>query len=275
MARFTDILLLDNNAVRKLEHEPTRRRLEANLRTTGRDFWPTAINVMEALKSRDREIRTRLLTNLAELAGDAHAMPLPTEALKKVAEAFATRSPTFTWSEPAFTALFRNPAAVTDEQAAQIREHPQEQEDSFDAAHERAMDEVRPVLGAEGGRDRWPTVGAFLNEVWDSPNHLGEYAKMLWDEWGFGGVAPVDALLGNTAWRLYFEGWGAAMYARILAHPQPPKVEQADLLQLVYCGAGRSAVLASDDRGFQELGNAILRGRYNLLEVVPLKAVAS
>ena len=46
----------------------------ANLRATGRDFWPSGINVMEAVKSRNQDTRTRLLTTLGELAGDAHVI---------------------------------------------------------------------------------------------------------------------------------------------------------------------------------------------------------
>ena len=273
MARPRDLLLIDNNVIQKLDHEPSRRRLAANLRATGREFWPSGINVMEAVKSRSQDIRTRLLTTLGELAGDAHVLPLPTEALKKVAEAHLAGSQTITWAEPRFTNLIRNPGDVTDEQARQVRSYLQEQETEFDAAHERAKEELLPHLKEMGGRERWPDVGSFLEEVWNSPPHLESYVERLLAEWEVSGKLAARELLFDRSWQLYFEGWGAASYARILAHPQPPKVEHADLLQLVYCGSARSTVVVSDDRGFRELANSLLKGRHFRMEVVPLSAM--
>jgi hypothetical protein len=265
-----DLLLLDNNAIHRLGSERSREKVARNLRVTGREFWPTGVNVMEALKSRDRATRTRLLQTLGTVAGDCHVLPLPTEALRKTAEAIASDAKTITWAEPRFTYLIREPEEVTDEQAAEVRAHLIEEEERFDAAHQRGRDEILPELIKMGGRDRWPDVGGFLDEVWNSPGHLSTYVERLWEQWGLSSDPPIDKLLSDRAWRLYFEGWGAAVYARLLAHPQPPLVQHSDLTQLIYCGSAKSTVLATDDRGFRQVGNALLRGRHPMIELVPL-----
>lgn len=275
MTRLVDLLLIDNNAIWKLDHAPSRRRLIGNLRATGREFWPTGMNVMEAVKSRREDVRTRLLATLAELSGDAHAFPLPTEALKRVAEAHLSGTRTITWAEPRFTNLIRNPTDATDDQIGAVRDYLLEQEQSFDATHEEAREELLPELKNMGGRERWPNVGSFLDEVWNPPGHLGSYVEGIWSLWGFPGQAPVQDLLADRAWKLFFEGWGAAVYARLIAHPQPPKVEYADLVQMVYCGSARSTLFVSDDKGFRELANAVFRGRHHRMEVVPLSAVTT
>jgi hypothetical protein len=275
MVRLRDILILDNNAIRKLAHGPSKARLTANLKATGREFWPTGVNVLEALKSRDHQKRIRLLRILADLAGDAHALPLPTEALKLIAQGHAAGENTITWAEPRFTRLIRNPEEVTEDLASSVRKYFLDRERQFDATHEKAKSDALPLLNAGGGRARWPDVGSFLDEVWSPPEHLTAYVTGLWEDWSLPGAAPVSALLKDRSWRLYLEGWGAAMYARALAHPQPRRVEHSDLMQLVYGGSAKSTVFVTDDVGLLELGNAILRGRYEMMEVVPLKSVTS
>jgi len=214
-----------------------------------------------------------MLAVLAELSGDKHVFPLPTQALRTTAEAIAGQAHRLVWSEPRLTHLFRSPDSVSDTQAKEVRSHLQAQEQRFDKTHNRANEGLVPMIKELGGRDRWPNVGAFLDEVWNRRNHLEGYVSLLWEEWDLCGEPPVRDLLANRTWQLYFEGWGATLYARQLAHPQPPKVEHADLLQLVYCGPARSAILVTDDKGLVQLGMSIIDGRHSRIEVVPLETV--
>ena len=263
-----DILLIDNNAVRRLADPSARQRLRTTLRATGREFWPSAINVLEALSATDPDLRTLLLRTLGGLAGMNHVLTLPTEALKRYAAAIASGSRNVDISEPNLTAFIREPIESSDEHVETARVHLRNQEQAFRAAHERARVELREPLKEAGGIRTWPNLGSCLDNLWSQPSHLGDYVQRLWEEWEHGGPAPVDELLRHPAWRLFLEGWGAAAYSVALAHPQPRWVETADFQQLVYIGFASTAVLATDDVGLLEVGNAMLRGRYPMSQVV-------
>src|SRR5690606_13397626 len=101
------------------------------------------------------------------------------------------------------------------------------------------------------------------------------YLEHLWRAWGLPGDPPVEELLNYQAFRLFFDGWGAATFARTVEHPQRGIVQSSDLTQLVYLGAAADRVLVTDDREFRDLGNAVLRGRYSLAELVPFDAMVS
>ena len=118
---MSGILILDNNCLDRLEDAEKRARLAANLRATGRDIWPTAANVLEALKSRDAAVRTRLLLTLSELAQDRLPLTLPGEVLRRLAGAFGTVAK-IDWCEPKLSRFFRYPGSVTEEDSRWARE---------------------------------------------------------------------------------------------------------------------------------------------------------
>jgi hypothetical protein len=243
------------------------------LRATGKEFWPSGLNVLEALKSRSSRRRIRLLTTLGELAGDNHALPLPTEGLRIVAETLAAGGRTIEWADPRLTRFFREPETITDEEADYARQHLLEEEQGFWDTHERAKTALQPLFRSEGGLSRWPTVRHFLDEVWSTPEHLQGYIHALWAEWNFEGPPPVAAILAHQSWQLFFDGWGAAVWARSIAEPQPRWVQSADLQQLVYFGSALGRVLATEDAGFRHLATAILQGKYHLARVVSLNEI--
>lgn len=267
---MSKIFLLDNNCLNRLLSSRLRHRLRANLCVTGREVWPTAMNVLEILKSRDREKRTQFLEPLAELARDNLALTLPTEGLRRIAEAVAYRRPEIDWSAPEITRLFRDPASVTDAEAAATRDYLTHAENSFNATHRHASQSLRPMLKAEGGMERWPTVRTFLDDVWTRPEHLRSYVDLLWELWKLPGRAPFEELLDYDAWRLFFDGWGATVYERQIVHPQRRKVQHSDLVQLVYMGPASGRVLATGDEAFRRLGNEILTRSYPLARIVTL-----
>lgn len=264
------LFLLDNCCLLRLQSPTTRARLKANLRASGQEFWPSGMNVIEAAKSRDRDKRTRLLSTLSELAGDNHALTLPTEGLRRIALAHAQGAATVDWSEPRLTAWFRDPEAVTDEEAADARAHLIAQEQSFNETHARASSALRPVFKTDGARFKWTTPAQFLDEVWSTPSHLGAYFDILWDLWQLPGSAPTEELLKHDAWRLFFDGWGATVYARHIAHPQLGLVQSSDIQQLVYFSTAPGRILATEDVEFRALANSILARRYHLARVVSL-----
>lgn len=263
-------LLLDNNCLDRLISARARRRLRSNLQATGREYWPTAVNVLEALQAHDPNRRTLLLTAISEIAGDHYALTLPGEALRRIAVAVATNASSVNWSEPGITRLFRYPESVTDEDATATRDHFLAQETAFNNVHQELRPTLKQYVKENGGMQRWGSPVAFIDELWTDPKNLGHYINVLWDQWKLPGSPPIEALLQHEAWRLYFDGWGASVYARSIQHPQPGWVQSSDLIQLIYLGAMEDRILATDDREFRNLGNAILRDRYPLAEIVPL-----
>ncbi len=67
---------------------------------------------------------------------------------------------------------------------------------------------------------------------------------------------------------LYLEGWGAAAFERAVVKQERKRVQEADLLQLVYLGGTKKRVLATQDKRFREVADAILIGRYQGATVV-------
>jgi len=233
------------------------------------------MNVLEAMKSRDEKTRTRLLTTLHALAGENHAITIPTEVLRKIAEVHITKAEKIDFSEPGVTYYLRNPELITKKDVEAIRNHLDSQEASFREVHERAKKELGDPMHAAGGRSRWPTMRQFLDEVWSTASHLGSYIDAIWSEWGFPGSAPVESLLAQPAWKIFFDGWGAAFWGQTIAHPQPRWTGTADLQQLVYLGIAPDALIATDDVGLQAAGSGIMTYRYSMRSVVPLDDVLS
>jgi hypothetical protein len=266
------LFLLDNSCLSRLQSPAILSRVRASIRASGKEFWPSAVNVLEAVKSRNRETRTRLLASLAELAGENQALPLPTEALRRIAVAIATGADEADWSEPGLTAFLRDPSSVTDEMASEIRTHLLEQEASFNRTHETASVKLHSEFRS-AARLRWTSPEQFLDEVWSVPSHWSSYLHHLWEQWDLDGIAPVEDLLANDAWRLLIDVLGAATYVRHIEHPQRRLVQSSDLYQLVYLGSAPGRVLATEDIGFRSLANAILRKRYHLARVVSLDEV--
>lgn len=264
------IFLIDSNCLNQLSSARSRERLRANLRVTGKEFWPTGSNVLEALKSRDPEKRTRFLRVLADLADGNHSITLATEVLRRIAVAVAYGNPGADLSEPAFTALFRDPGDVSDEEATQVREYLLASEGGFSQVHQTALATLRPLFKAEGGMKRWPTVRVFLDETWTREEHLGSYVEELWRLWELPGSAPYAQLLDYDAWRLFFDGWGATVYQRQIVHPQRGKVQLSDVTQLAYLGIGAHRVFATEDDAFRELGNEVLNRSYAHARMVRL-----
>jgi hypothetical protein len=264
-------LFLDNNCLDRLVRSAeARQRLRANLRATGREYWPTAINVLEALKTPDRDTRTRLLTVISEIAGDHPALTMPGEALRRIAEAVAMNASSVNLSEPRIIRLLRDPESATDEDVAATRDYFLAQETAFNVPHQETRSTLKQHVKKAEGMPRWNSPVAFITEFWTNPENLGRYIEDLWDLWRLPASAPIEALLQHDAWRLYFDGWGASIYARNIQQPQRKEVQYADLIQLIYLGAMQDRILATGDLSFRDLGNAILRDRYPLAEMVPL-----
>jgi len=196
---------------------------------------------------------------------------LPGEALRRVAEKIASNEHRIDWSEPKLTRLFRYPESVTDQEAASARRLLEAQEASFRSVHDEARRRLRSVFKEAGGHRQWTASAEFVDQIWLSPTHLQKYVDDLWAHWGFGRPPAVEVVLRHGPWRLFFDGWGASVYAQHVEHPQRGKVQHSDIEQLVYLGGANSRMLASEDASFRQLANSILRGRHHRAEVVPLR----
>jgi hypothetical protein len=140
------ILLIDNNCLNVLQSGRAKERLRANLRATGREFWPTGMNALEAVQSSDPAKRVRLLRTLSDLAGDNLAFPLPEHAVQRVAESIAHGSPMIEWVDHKLTGLFRYPEGSTEDEIQAVREYLMQQEVGFDEVHSKGRETITPEL---------------------------------------------------------------------------------------------------------------------------------
>lgn len=116
-------------------------------------------------------------------------------------------------------------------------------------------------IKAAGG-DPWGSIVEFLNHQWTRIEQLDAFFDLEWTHLGLPGDAPHAALLANEAWRLYFEGIGATVYERAVAHETPKRVHVPDVMLLPYLGGAPRRVLITDDKGLQRVASAVLLGRY-------------
>lgn len=211
-----------------------------------------------------------MLTKLSILSGQRFVFPEPFEALRRVSVALITDASTVSWADERLTYFLRNAESVTDEDAAEARDHLVQQQDKFTNIINHAA-HVRSQLRAEAGDFRSMSTAQYLDEVWwRNPAAFTPIISTMFETWGLAAPPPVEHLLAHDSWRLFLDGWGAEMYGRQIAHPPLRTVQAADFLQLIYLGAARNRVLASEDRGFQDLARSVLSGRYRLARMVPL-----
>lgn len=226
------------------------------------------MNVLEVVKTKNSSVRARLLTTIAELAGGRPLLPWPHELLRQVGEAVAEGKDGTKVGDRRLQWLLEEPDSISESEIENVRVFLQDREEDFTAMHRRARRVLRPLLREHGALDQWESVGEFLESVWNDPDHLDDYLIALWGALECPGQAPVEELREVGAWRLFLEGVGAAAFERAVRAQMPKRVQEADLLQLVYLGGTQRRILVTNDRRFRELASSVLHGRHNLARVV-------
>lgn len=261
-------VILDANAIGRLEDVPTRERFQRSLKAADLSVWVTAINVLEALKHKNAQVRTRLLSTLRALSEKHWVLPLPSEVLKRAGRMITERATEFTHEESGFEWLLHDQTRIEATHIEQASDLLADAQRTFDNAHRKGRRVFRRFLKQQGAKDPWGSIPSFLDNQWMVGSHLDSYVESIWAQLGLPGNAPIDEVLENEAWRLYFEGTGATVYERAIVSQSPQPAHLHDVVQLVYLAGASKRILVTDDNGLSRVASAVLRGRHKQSRVM-------
>jgi hypothetical protein len=191
------------------------------------------------------------------------------DLLRQSARALIEGHPSFTTAASGLDWLPREPERISAAQVRRAGEILQQSQQAWEVAHRKGRQLIRHRLREQyGGRDPWGSVVAFLEQQWMQPMQLDSFIEHAWRRLGLPGPAPIDALLADEGWRLYYEGIGATVYERCVPNQTMQPAHIADVLQLVYLAYAPKRVLLTNDSGLYRVAQAVLRGRYNNVRVM-------
>ena len=265
-------VVLDANALWRLEDPSVRDRVTRSLRSANLIFRPTAVNLLEVIRTKKPALRSRLLAAIGGLWNDTVVRPLPREVLALSANAMASNAPYFEWRPSGYEWILRRPDLIGAEHIAFANSYLDEAQAEFDEMHKMGRAVLRPYLKERGQRDPWGDIPTFLDLTWMRAKHLDTYIAKTWSSLGAPGKPEVGRVLRNEAWRIYYEGMGAAVYERAILAQSPSPVHLSDLRQLIYLAGSRRRILVTDDRDLARVGEAVLRGRYEGSRVIGVQA---
>lgn len=226
--------------------------------------YPSVPNVLEALKHPNGEVRRDLLSALRRWLAERPLLPWPAELLRLAGEAIARGQVQFTIRSESLDQLVERPRELKAD-----RERAERFLADVEKNFREQFDELRPhvqrEIKAQGLRDRWPTLRAYLEEEWSNEDVLDHFATIMWKGAGVACAKPhIRQILSSEPWRIALECIGAAMYYRAVVHEQQRNPAGfVDLSQLVYVSAHtRSRIFVTDDASLYESASGILVGRY-------------
>jgi hypothetical protein len=256
------MLIIDANVIWQLENPSVRDKVERSLRAADLEFRPTAINVLEAVRTPDPSIRHRLLATLEALAHNRPVRPLPSEALALTGRMIVAGESIFRWPESRLEWMLYEPERITDVHIVGAANMLDQEQANFDSMHRAARKHVRQFLKAKGVKDPWGGVPEFLDAQWTTVSQLDSLVEKAWATLKLPGTPDIARVLENEAWRLYFEGFGATVYERAIHSQSLSPVHAADIRQLVYLAGARRRVLVTDDGGLVRVATHVLTRRY-------------
>lgn len=267
------IAVFDTNCIKYLEDPSQRKKVQANLRVADLELWITAVNLLEICKHQNKTARNRLLNTLSNLVGSRPILPWPHQVLAQVGDAISKGEERFQIGDWQLTEILRARNAISSDEVKRVEEFLEDREKNFNAVHEEARAKLRPKLKELGALGQWSDIQEFLESTWLSPDHLDDYLSALWDRFDLPAPAPIERLREVDTWQLFLEGWGAAAYERAVVPEQRKRVEEADLLQLVYLGGTHRRAIITDDSRFYDCANEVLRGRHPLARAVKIESL--
>lgn len=256
------LLVIDNSTLKHLESAEALERFRGNLRVSGWHIWPTAVNYLEAAKTRNRRVRSRLMATLRKLCGNRGLLPWPHQLLGITGRAILEDKNRFRVPWSGFEALlFEDELTATHVDRA--TEFIESQESRFQQLQDTARAQVQAFIRKRGIDDRKYDARRFLAEAWTTDPFHASALEDIWLHLDLPKPAPVAQLKNLDTWQLYFEAYGIAAYERAFVKQQESRVQLMDLLQLLYLGIGPTKrALATEDAGLLRAGSKILDGRY-------------
>lgn len=266
MPRRTGIAIIDTNCLKFLESPEERRLVTASLATADFDLWPTAINAVEAAKTKNLDVRGRVLRVLDALAEGKGRLPLPKQLLQRATDAIRDGYDGF--PGPIDLLRLKDRTSLTPKFCAAAQDWSDTLEQRFNASHDTARPRVQALIKAKPDQAPWATASTFLDQFWTTASQQDTLLQEFWQSFGHTGQAPIDKMLEHPVWRMFLDLEGVAVFERAIEHEQPKRVDCADLLQLLYLTLRPRSVLVTADGPLFRAATAVLDGRYSQAQVL-------
>ncbi|MGE0441554.1 MAG: hypothetical protein AB7L66_05155 [Gemmatimonadales bacterium] len=263
MIETSAIVVLDATFLRHLVDPSSVEALRKASRAWALEPWPSVVNVLEALKHPNRQIRERLIVAIAGWCEFRPLLPWPPTLMKLAGESALKDRYESTIKSTDLDYLVANHRALDDDRQKAVT-FLADIDKSFADAHLASRPEVRAVLKRDGLVNAWPTAADYLDTQWNVPESRDHLIALLWSTLGLPGEPPIAALDRSEVWRLAVEALGVSFYYRMIRKEQQRNpAGQIDLMQLVYLSMfTRRRVLVTDDGSFAEAARSQLYGRY-------------
>lgn len=250
-----------------LETPEAQQQLRVNCRVADLEVWPSTMNILEAVRNGTPHVRGRLLRTLVRLLQGRAPLPWPIEVVRRAGLGIIHGARTIDMGEHGLNWILADPDNVSDSHVKAVREELEERESAYARMHEAARKRLQPRLRQLQKTD-WLGLAGFLDQHWMRPDLLAPLIQEAWEGLELEGQAPLAEVLLDDAWRLYFEGFGAAVFERGVSREQPKRVQEADLLQLIYMGGAARRIFVTNDKALHRVGSAVLHGRHRLARVL-------
>lgn len=266
MPRCTGIAIIDTNCLKFLESPEERRLVTASLATADFDLWPTAINAVEAAKSKNQYVRDRVLTVLDALAEGKGLLPLPKQLLQRATDAIRDGYDAF--SGPMDLLRLKDRTSLSPEFCAAAQNWSDTLEEQFNAPLNTVRSQVQALIRAKPEQAPWATASTFLDQFWTTASQQDTLLQGFWESFGHTGQAPIEKMVPDPMWRMFLDLQGVAVFERAIEHEQPKRVDCADLLQLLYLTLRPRRILVTAEGPLFRAAKAVLDDRYSQAQIL-------
>lgn len=255
------LLILDNNCYAALAVPKNLARFRANLRVMDFIAQPSEVNLLESTSASPDIIQERLLATIRDVASGQPLLEWPFKLLQKIGEAIVDGKTGFR-VEPSGKEWYLDDLNAAREIRAEVLEFNRGIEKTFSAYHESSRKKLKKQFREHRMKDEFGSAREFLQDYWVGSEMRKIFAEVTWTALNLPGVAPLEILEKNEAWRLLLDAEGVAIYERAITQNRPKTVHRLDLIQLVYLGASLRRMIVTADGGLLRAADAILTGRY-------------
>ena len=172
-------VILDTNALKHFARADQRERVSAGLRAANLVFIPTALNVLEVVKTENEAVRPQLLRTIRDLAAGHHLLPMPTSLLRQVGRAIVEDRDQFLLEASGMEWVVEHPERITDRHIAGAARILRRNQEFWDSRHREGRRAIRDLLRAKGVRDPWGSIPTFLQVQWTLASNLDTYIEKL------------------------------------------------------------------------------------------------
>ncbi len=260
------VVIIDGCCFRFLEKPSVLQRVRKDMRISDLQIRLSSINILEAVKTPEEKTRNRLLKIIKNVSEGRPFLPWPLELIKKSGETIARGETSFWSGESGLeTKVYEN--IISDKDVDSAKKRMDSLESNFIRMHKIARKKLQVFLRGNNSC-RWDTATAFLDQVWSQKSHLEYHIRNIWKTLCLPGNPPIESILKDEIWQIFFDINGFAAFERAIIKEQPKRVHYPDLLQLVYVASNPRRIVVSGDGGLLRAARSILLGRYPCVRVL-------